>query len=547
MRDALGILTLAAFALRSPSAYPEWSLLPDALLVTWAIACTVAVDRAPGLVRAPLAVGLAAVAASHLAAADEHASWSALAAWARLLLAFAGTAAMACMPGFVTRLSWTWAGLGVTATAHAAWQVFVSQPALLRSGLASAAIDARLADPRASSVFLLPAHLGAFLAAAAVLAAGLAISSRGSRRAASALGVAACLAGQGLAGSIGSALLLGAGLSVLALTCLAPRARRVLIVGAIIVAAAIAAASGWRRTRELARENPGSMRAMNWAAASRLIREAPVTGHGGGSFWLEYQRVKSIRANDARHAHQAYLEAAAEHGAVMLPLLAALVAALAAPIARALVPGGSSPLGPLQAGLAASAVAVLGHGLIDSGWSDPTWAVPAAALVGAWCGVAGIVLTTRNAGTGRDIVTAAVLAGAAFILLATSATGSVSAARRLAAREAGTRGAHREALALFLDAQRVDPLDPVAHAGAAAAALAGGSPDPGAAVAQARRAVELSPQRAAFHDLLGRALLADGRRLEAFTAAARAAQLAPHVAAHSELRDAIGSQLKPSP
>jgi len=483
------------------------------------------------------------LAASHLAAADSWASWLALAHGVRFALAFLVGAAL---PGEgaarALRLAMAAAAAAVLLAAHGAWQVFVQQPALLSepAGLAPRVV-AKLSEGRAFSVFLLPGHLGSMAAALAVLlgAASFGLFLARRRRsswllAGACLAALACLA---LSRSLGGAVLLAAGLSVPALMALRGRARLVFVGVGVTAALLAGGAAAWSRSAHLGSDNPAAARARNWVAAGRLIRERPVLGWGGGAFAHEYARVRPPGANATRHAHQFALERAAEHGLVLLPLLAAFTAWFVRLAQRGSSQGESPGERLLLAAPIGAAAVLLGHGMLDFGWSEVSFAVPAALLVGAAVGPA----LGARAMPARPFATALVTcAGAGLVLI--GSVQAVEARRHEAVLEAAARGEHHVAAELANRARRGSPLSSHAWAMEAEAVLesAGGDPDLAAlAVNLAEHAARLSPRRAPLHGLRARALAVAGRRLEAWFAAERAVALAPTVEEWAQLRAAL--------
>jgi O-antigen ligase len=342
--------------------------------------------------------------------------------------------------------------------------------------------------------------------------------------------------------SFSGALLAGAGLGVVLLATLPRGLRRRALAAAALASLALIAFAAHRRSGEIRRENPALARARNWRTAASLVREAPLAGHGGGSFAVEHARARPRASNDVRHAHQALLEAAAEHGIVALPLLVAgATAVLLAAIRAARSTARSASL---AAGSLGACVVLLGHALLDFGWSVASFGGPAAFVLGSsW----GLVEPSR-ARRGAALAVALALGVAALVTLGDVMAEGLSERAMLA----GGEGDHASARALLERARRWDPLDDEWAAGGASAALALALESRDAAAALlaeadglARRAVALSPRKAARHELLARVLEAQGRRVEAAAAAVRASQLAPQRAELLELRDRLLASLRP--
>lgn len=521
--------------------------LAAAALLPWAgplplalVAGLLVVRTGAPVLRSPLVAAAALLLlASHLAAADPWSSLGTLAHWGLLLIAFAAGAALADL-GAGRTLAAGLAVAGAAWSAHALWQVGVQHPRLLASGeTLSALARAQLADGRGNGPFALPGHLGAMLAALVglVLAEALAVRLAGRRRAAAvfALALLPLVAGFLAARSLAAAALLGAGLAVMALIASRGRLRRGIVLGAVAGAALVVALFAWTRFEGGERSNPAAGRARNWVAAARLVAERPVLGWGGGAFAHEYARVRPPGANETRHAHQALLEAAAEHGAVFALLLLAPALLLARRARRHAeqAPGAAERWS--RAGPVAAAVVLLGHGLVDFGWSRPEWAVWAALLLGCACGgAAAAAAAARVDGRRRELAVLAAVAvlvvwvdraerleqGAIDRVRLLGAEGRHEAAAELARREAARRRGSSELPALE-----------------ARARLAAGQRS--GLAAPCDEAVARSPRRAPLHAVRARALQAEGRRLEAWLAAERAAALAPTVAEIVALRDAL--------
>lgn len=127
----------------------------------------------------------------------------------------------------------------------------------------------------------------------------------------------------------------------------------------------------------------GNGRAAYWRVATRMVVREPLLGAGGGSFGRAWVRERPV-ANEARDAHNLYLETLAELGPIGLFLL---VAVLAAPFA-ALRRVRRDPSAPAAAGVLA---AFLLHAAVD--WD---WEIPLLTLVALACGAAVLVLEPRK-------------------------------------------------------------------------------------------------------------------------------------------------------
>lgn len=126
----------------------------------------------------------------------------------------------------------------------------------------------------------------------------------------------------------------------------------------------------------------GNGRADYWRVALRMVARDPLLGDGAGSFAARWAQERPVE-NEARDAHNLYLETLAELGPVGLALLAVV---LAAPLAVLR----SAPRTPPAAAAAAAYVAFLVHAAVD--WD---WEVPVLVLVALACGASLLVLAPR--------------------------------------------------------------------------------------------------------------------------------------------------------
>jgi hypothetical protein len=167
------------------------------------------------------------------------------------------------------------------------------------------------------------------------------------------------------------------------------------LAGVMLIAVATLAREGWPRPaaeRALAafRQEPppvsgsldrrllsvsGHGRAEYWRVAARMVGRAPVLGEGAGSFERHWLQERS-GSNNARDAHNLYLEVLAELGPLGLVLL---LVALGVPLTglarargRALVPA-----------VAAAYVAFLTHAAVDWDWEVPILVLVALACASA--------------------------------------------------------------------------------------------------------------------------------------------------------------------
>jgi O-antigen ligase len=115
----------------------------------------------------------------------------------------------------------------------------------------------------------------------------------------------------------------------------------------------------------------GHGRADYWRVAARMVERAPMLGEGAGGFerrWIEERPA----ANNARDAHNLYLEMLAELGPVGLALLLVALGAALSGLGRA-------RHGALVPAAAAAYVAFLVHAAVDWDWELPVLVLPALA------------------------------------------------------------------------------------------------------------------------------------------------------------------------
>ena len=173
-----------------------------------------------------------------------------------------------------------------------------------------------------------------------------------------------------------------------------PSVRRLAVAAAIVVAAlALAAlvreggpsAAADRALQAFRQEPPpvsgsldrrllsasGHGRADYWRVAAGMVEREPLLGEGAGSFERRWTEERTA-ANNARDAHNLYLETLAELGPVGLALL---LIALGAPL-TGLGQARHDALGPAAA---AALVAFLVHAAVDWDWELPVLVLPALA------------------------------------------------------------------------------------------------------------------------------------------------------------------------
>lgn len=222
----------------------------------------------------------------------------------------------------------------------------------------------------------------------------------------------------------------------------------------------------------------GNGRAAYWRVAARMVGREPLLGGGAGSFTRVWARERPV-ANEARDAHNLYLEALAELGPVGLALL---VVVLTAPFVSLRRVGRD----PSAAAAASVLVAFLLHAAVD--WD---WEIPLLTLVALACGAALLVLEPRKRPVALSTARRTAVLGAIGVALAGSLVVHV-----------GNR-----AVGDALDALAAD--------------------DPVRAAAAGERARTWMPWSSEGGQLLGEALAEDGRDREAREVLRRAARRDP--------------------
>ncbi len=152
-----------------------------------------------------------------------------------------------------------------------------------------------------------------------------------------------------------------------------------LVVAVALVAGAAAVEGGPERTGAGATParlgSTDSNRYSYWRVALEGFADAPLRGHGAGSFgtlWLRERTIPEV----VRDAHSLELETAAELGLVGLLLLGAFLGGVAACAARARRPAPAAVAGP------AAALAVWGaHSALDWDWEMPAGVTLSAILL----------------------------------------------------------------------------------------------------------------------------------------------------------------------
>jgi O-antigen ligase len=171
-------------------------------------------------------------------------------------------------------------------------------------------------------------------------------------------------------------------LAALALTLpVVPLAQRRRGTGLLVVCALVVATAGWMATGGMLGliEARGlqSNRLALWADAGRMLKDFPLLGAGFNAFGSAYVPYQTIdRYEWYGEAHNEYLQALTDLGLAGAAVAAVLLFTLARRAARA------ARLGALEAGLAASLLALAVHNLVDFNWQVPANAATFVALAG---------------------------------------------------------------------------------------------------------------------------------------------------------------------
>jgi len=248
---------------------------------------------------------------------------------------------------------------------------------LVESNIGSAMNDGvlnALREGRAAGTFGAPNVFAGVSATGCVLALACAWSSAtGRARAAWIVATVVCGGGTILSGSRGGALALGAGLVTFVL--LAGVARRVgrragVAAAALIIAASIpihAQEDAPVRSRWLGHTTI-MQRVYYWQSGFAMWREAPMTGHGPASYATLYPAHRIPGSGETQFAHNWVVQTAVEGGVIGLALRVICFSAALALVMiawRCRARDGDVAESHVLAGLAAGALTLILHGLVD--------------------------------------------------------------------------------------------------------------------------------------------------------------------------------------
>lgn len=224
---------------------------------------------------------------------------------------------------------------------------------------------------------------------------------------------------------LGVLILLGAVIAVVSRDLLAPTARRLarrlehrlagrlLLLGAgivVIAGGALAAIAGRDASAGAGRSISvdSNHRLDWWAEAARGFADAPVRGHGAGSFPLTHilERSEAVEVLKVRQPHQLVLELLTELGLVGLLLGIAVVGCVVWAAWRA---------GRVAAPALCLVVAFLIQAQLDFPWTIPAASIPAMAAAGVVLGMGGPPVAARRAAATTRVTAATVVAVAAIV------------------------------------------------------------------------------------------------------------------------------------
>ncbi len=269
-------------------------------------------------------------------------------------------------------------------------------------------------------------------------------------------------------------------------------------------------------------------RVMTWSGVGSMVRAMPVMGAGPGAFDVRYPRY--ARVGYTQHAHNSYLQQAAETGLPGALLLIATLGSVVVVGFRGLrsVPraDGADHDGIVLAGLLAGLVGALTHNVFDSDLYVPAIAV----TMGAICGL--IVSYARPASSGaphaaRSAPSFLWRTPAGLLGIALLAAGGLMTPARLWVAEASaamSAGDVYGALDAYRHAAKLDPFDPEHHL--AMAYVLKGMDERDAALSELTRATQVANIGKTWYRL-GRHLLEEGDAAGAVRALERARRLDP--------------------
>ena len=257
----------------------------------------------------------------------------------------------------------------------------ITLPALAQSGEFRSYYGGSLVEGRLQGLFTEPNELGSFCSMAALVAAGAFLGARSTRQRQLA-GVAFVVLASGLVLSLSRGAWVGSIVGIVLLMVSLRQARRAIVLVSlplITVAALIGTFGSSSPQVQVVGQRIGALTDLDqpydnrpeiWGEALRQIRDDPLTGQGPGNFRIGSQRYASASLTVySPHAHNLYLNVAAEVGLPAVTFLIGLVVTLAV-IGRRLVRLGEEDLDiddrSLVAGISAALASVAVQGLFNS-------------------------------------------------------------------------------------------------------------------------------------------------------------------------------------
>jgi O-antigen ligase len=431
----------------SGNIHPASAYLQNALLAALLI---ILLRRSPSLFRAQdrlLAAGLVLYfGASFISIPFSIMAWSSL-RWFLFHLGdlFIFLAVMAAGKKRAFMIARAMLAAGAVSAAFALRQRLGGFAATLDSGLASDYARRTLLEGRVFGLTFSPDMLAGLLAgliplglsmiAAGVFGKNRVERTRPAETAVAVIVLALLIAAFSLTRSVGGFLAAGAGVVVWLILHIDPVQSKKRLAALIVIlslavlagAAAVVLQRGGAWLDLTAAHNPVFRRLDNWATAGKVWQEFPLTGCGGGEAGLAMLKHRSLAGNEAKHAHDTFLEVLAETGPLgLLGVILLVIALVKNALGKWLRAGPSA--GPAFAargwlrfandaddeivyGLLAGAGAVFLHSLIDFDWT-----VTEVAAV-FWTGLAASAWPTGRpqgpaAPGGRSRIMKAVIAGA---------------------------------------------------------------------------------------------------------------------------------------
>jgi O-antigen ligase len=265
-------------------------------------------------------------------------------------------------------------GLVVAATGIVAVGLVSGGASRVSQSFSGATVQGRL-----SGSFSQPNQLGSFCALALLLAVGLIFGAR-TRRVRLLVAAAAAVIFTGLILSFSRGAWIGTAVGTLYLLLRLPQARRALVAISVPVVAVVVLTGSYASARPelqvvklraaaITARSPYDQRSAIWAEAAREVRDSPLTGVGPANFPVASTRAASASSTvAARHAHNIWLNWAAEAGIPAALLLIGFAVVLGTTARRAGLAarrGGDVRRDAVIAGIVAALLSVVVQGEVD--------------------------------------------------------------------------------------------------------------------------------------------------------------------------------------